>query len=174
MDATDTSGPDTTGRPASRTALLGLVTAALVIAIGLLGAGMLVGAGGGDHAKFHAFLAFFALMPAGILAAQAARRTMAAWAPAVGLWLLAATQLVEGVGALGYGADGYSRANGLVALHDLGLGLAPIGLIGAAVGVAAGIGALVGRRTGRPRVAAGVTVLAALVALVGVAKMIGL
>jgi hypothetical protein len=175
MDATQDRGPDTTrDRPARRTALFWLVAAALVTAIGLLVAGMLVGAGGGDHAKFHAILGLLALMPAGILAAQRGRPTLASLAPTIGLWLLAATQLIEGVGALGYGADGYTRVNGLVALHDLGLGLAPIGLIGAAVGVAAGIGSLVGRRSGHPRVAATVTVLAGLIALAGVAKMIGL
>jgi len=164
-----------TERSAGRTGLRWLVATGLAGAIGLLTASVLVGAGGAaGHAQFHAILALTALIPAGVLMARADRPTLASRGPAIGLWFLAATQLVEGVGALGYGADGYSRANGLVALHDLGLGLAPIGLVGAAVGVAAGIGSLVGRRSHRPRVAVGVTVLAALVALVGVAKMIGL
>jgi hypothetical protein len=172
MDTT----PDTSlDRPTGRRALRRLVAAALLTTIGLLAASVLVGAGSAaGHAQFHAILALAALLPAGILVARTDHPTVASRAPAIGLWLLAATQLIEGLGALGYGADGYTRANGLVALHDLGLGLAPIGLIGAAVGVAAGIGALVGRRTGRPRVAAAVTVLAGLVGLVGVAKMIGL
>jgi len=175
MEPNRNTGADTTmDRPAGRTMLFWLVAGAIIAAIGLLAAGMLVGAGGGDHAKFHVFLALLALVPAGILVARSGRPTVASRAPAIGFWLLAGAQLVEGLGALGYGADGYSRKNDLVVLHDLGLTLAPIGFVGAAIGMAIGIGSLVGRRSGRPRLAAGVTALVAVVGVFGVAKLIGL
>jgi hypothetical protein len=171
----DTASATSMDRSPGRSALRWLVALGLAAAVGLLLASLFLAAGSAaGHAQLHAITGLAALVPAGTLVARVDRPTMASRAPAIGLWLLAATQMIEGLGALGYGADGYTRANGLVALHDLGLGLAPIGLVGAAVGVAAGIGTLVGRRSNRPRVAAGVTVLAALVALVVVAKMIGL
>lgn len=144
-------------------------------AVALLFGSSLAGPGSATgHAQFHGLFALGALIPAGLLVATAKRPTLASLAPVLALWLLAATQLVEGVGALGYGADGYSRVNGLVVLHDIGLALTPIGLIGTAIGVAARIGSLVGQRFGRPRLAAGVTAVVGLVAVVGVAKMIGL
>lgn len=159
---------------AARSVVWPLVAVGLVAAAALLFGSSLIASGRDTgHAQFHALSALMALVPAALLVARARRPTLAALGPAIGLWLLAATQLVEGVGALGYGADG-SRVNGLVALHDLGLAITPIGLIGAALGVAAGIGALVGRRSGRPRLAVGITAVVGLVAVVGVAKMIGL
>jgi hypothetical protein len=168
--------PDTSmDHLAARSGLRWLVALGLAAAVGLfLGSLFLAARSAAGHAQLHAIMGLAALLPAAILVVRVDRPTLASGGPAIGLWLLAVTQLIEGVGALGYGADGYTRANGLVALHDLGLGLAPIGLVGAAVGVAAGIGSLVGRRSGSPRVAAGITVLAGLLALVVVAKMIGL
>ena len=141
----------------------------------LLGGSLFLASGSATgHAQFHAIAALAALLPAGVLVARPHRPTVASSAPVIGLWLLAGAQLIEGLGALGYGADGYSRVNELVALHDLGLTLAPLGFTAAAIGVAVGFGSLIGRRSGRPRLAAGVTVLAGLIGLFGVAKLIGL
>ncbi|HYK95703.1 MAG TPA: hypothetical protein VE011_07570 [Candidatus Dormibacteraeota bacterium] len=117
------------------------------------------------HAQLHAAGALAVLAPALAIAwRQGERHTLASAAPLGGLTALALAQLVESVGGLGYGPDNEQRVNGLVAFHDLGLAIMPIGLVAAVAGTAIGIGALVVQRTGRQALGA---VLAALVLAVG-------
>jgi hypothetical protein len=151
-----------------------IVLAALGV-VGLLGASVVVPAGqASGHAQFHALFALVALGIAGVLVTPPRGTTLASLAPSMGLLVLALAQVVEGVGAFGYGPDGNSRANGLVALHDLGFLLMPVGLMAVAVGVAVGIGAIVARRSGRPKLAVTAGAVVTLGALVAVAKLIGL
>jgi hypothetical protein len=127
------------------------------------------------HAQFHAILALAALVPAIVTALRRrAQPTMASTAPIVGLATFALAQLVESVGGLGYGPDNDVRANGLVAFHDLGLAITPIGLAAALGGVVAGIGVLVGRRSRRPALAVAISMLILVAGGIGVAKLIGM
>lgn len=127
------------------------------------------------HAQYHAILALVVLTPALVIALRRGERpTIASTAPIIGLAALALTQLVESVGGLGYGPDNDVRVNGLVAFHDLGLSITPIGMVAALLGVTAGIGMLVGRRSGRPALAAGVAVLVVVGGGFGVMKLLGL
>jgi hypothetical protein len=127
------------------------------------------------HAQYHAILAIAAAVPALVIALRrGAQPTIASAAPIVGLATLAATQLVESVGGLGYAPDNDTRVNGLVAFHDIGLAITPIGLIAALVGVVVGAGALAGRRSKRPALAAALAALILVVGGIGVAKLIGM
>lgn len=127
------------------------------------------------HAQYHAILALGVLVPALVIAlGRGDQPTIASTAPIVGLATFALTQLVESIGGLGYGPDNDGRVNGLVAFHDLGLAITPIGLVAALVGATAGVAVLVGRRSGRPALAAALAVLLLVVGGVGVAKLIGI
>lgn len=128
-----------------------------------------------EHAQYHAILAIAVLLPALVIALRRdTQPTIASTAPIVGLATLAVTQLVESVGGLGYGPDNDTRLNGLVGFHDIGLAITPIGLVAALVGVVVGVGVLAGRRSGRPALAAGVSVLLLVIGGIGVAKLIGM
>jgi hypothetical protein len=127
------------------------------------------------HAQYHAILALAALLPAVLIAfRRGAQPTIASTAPTVGLAVFAVTQLVESVGGLGYGPDNDGRVNGLVAFHDIGLAITPIGLVSALVGVVVGIGVLAARRSRRPALAAALSALVLVVGGIGVAKLIGM
>jgi hypothetical protein len=123
------------------------------------------------HAYFHAIFALVGAIPAAILAAKAGG---AAWAriAIVGLELLAITQLVEAVGAWGFGPDNDTVVSEVKALHDLGVVLSPVGLIGAVAGVAIGVAAWL-RARGRSMIAVAASGGVAVVGLVVVAKLIG-
>jgi hypothetical protein len=127
------------------------------------------------HAQFHAILALATLLPAlAIAIRRSVQPTIASTAPIVGLATFALAQLVESVGGLGYGPDNEGRVNGLVAFHDIGLAITPLGLVAALAGVVVGIAVLVGRRSRRPGVAAGTAVLILVAGGIGVAKLIGM
>ena len=93
------------------------------------------------HVQYHAVFAIGALIPALVIALRRGDRpTMASTAPIIGLAALAIAQLVESVGGLGYGPDNDGRVNGLVAFHDLGLAIMPIGLVAGTPRVPKGAG----------------------------------
>jgi hypothetical protein len=126
------------------------------------------------HAQVHAIFALVVLLPALALASRrGSRPTIASKAPIVGLATVAVAQLVESVGALGYGPDNDLRANGLVALHDIGLAITPLGLIAALAGITVGIGVLVRRRTGRPALTAALSVVFLIFGGFGLSKLLG-
>jgi hypothetical protein len=126
------------------------------------------------HAQFHAIMALSVLVPAAVIAWRSRGLSTASAAPILGLLAFAAAQLVESVGGLGYGPDNDRRVNDLVAFHDIGLLLTPLGLAAAVLGGAIGLGALIGRRTGRPMVAIAGTLIVLVVGGFGMAKLIGL
>ena len=146
----------------------------IVVGVGaVLAVAMLAGAGivapGSDtgHARFHASTALVALLVAAGILWVRPKPTLANRAPVIGLLALVVAMLIESVGALGFGPDGYGRANQLVVMHDLGLLLTPLAMMLMAVALAASIGALIWRRAPRrkaARVAAALIGLAVLVA----------
>jgi len=103
------------------------------------------------HALFHALFAIGVLGLGGAIIARWPAAGAASLAPAVGCLLMGISQLVEGIGALGYGVDGYIRQNGLVTLHDLGLAITPIGLVAMVLGFGGGATALAARWQGPGR-----------------------
>jgi hypothetical protein len=168
----------TVARPEARAGPLArglLVVAAGFVAMWL--ASFLVAPGAaGDHARFHGLLggAATAVALALALALRARPVAMARGAPIVGLGLFAITQLVEAFGAFGYGPDGNSRVNEMVVLHDLGVSISPVGLIGAIGGSSAGLTAAVAARSSRRGATAVAGAATIAVALILVAKMVGL
>ena len=102
------------------------------------------------HAWFHVL--FFAL-PALVVAAGVIvlwpNAGLASRIPVIGLLALAAAQLIESVGAMGFAADNDARVSGIVVLHDLGLGLSAIGMIAAILGLGVGSGLASWRLRGR-------------------------
>ena len=105
------------------------------------------------HAVFHALFALAVLLPALAIAWRWPAAGLASRAPVLGLLALAAAQFVESLGAFGYAPDNDTRANGMVALHDIGLALTALGLMAAVAGVVLGVMVAAGRRTGTLRLA---------------------
>lgn len=138
-------------------ALLSLVLAATVAA---------------GHALFHLTLGLVGAIPAALLVGRQ-RPTLATLVSAAAFSLLPITQLIEAIGAWGFAPDNDTVTSGIKALHDVGLLLSPIGLLGAVAGAAVGIGSVVARRTQSV-----VAILVALAVVAGgvavVAKMTGL
>lgn len=130
-----------------------IVTRSIALAAAV-GVGLLIGADvfadgeAAGHVRYHALIALVVLAVA-ILPARRAEGSGRAIAPAIGLWLLAAAQLVEAVGGAGFDAANETR-NGIAWIHDLGLGLTVLGLVAAVVGIAVGIRDALARR-GVPR-----------------------
>lgn len=125
-----------------------------------------------DHAYYHVMFGLVGAIPAGILAS---RREPARWRSIAitGLALLAITQLVEAVGAWGFGPDNDTVVSPIKALHDLGLAISPIGLLGAVAALVAAVAvALRARGQGILAVAAAGGI--AIVGLFLVAKLIGI
>ena len=124
------------------------------------------------HAYFHVLFGLIGAVPAGILAA---RPEPARWRSIaiVGLELLAITQLVEAIGAWGFGPDNDSVVSGFKAMHDLGLAISPLGLLGAVGGVALAIGVAL-RAQGRSLLAVLAAGGMAVAGLVVVVKLIGM
>ena len=152
-----------------------LVGSEIVVAAAIVGIGLLVSATlDAGHATYHVIFSMVGLAPAAVLALRRPHGGQATTAPLLGFAVLAATQFVEGIGAFGFGADGNERVNGVVALHDLGLGLAPLGLTAGAVGLALGVARLVAARTKRPLLAALVSVGILAPMLFLIAKLSGL
>jgi hypothetical protein len=127
----------------------------------------------GEHGQYHALFAGVFLAPAIVLALRSPRGGPASTPVVIGLSVAAITQLVEGVGGFGYGPGNADRINALASVHDLGVTIAPIGLVAAALGLTLGIGQLLRPRFGRwPAVALAVIVLAGLGFVI--TKMIGM
>lgn len=159
-----------------------LVTAGLLlIAIFLVVIGLLVEPGGsGGHATLHGLTS--AVVFAGAMAIVMRRRhaTIGTQAPALGLVAFGIATLVEGIGAYGFVGD---ERTDFAVVHDLGIGLAPLGLIALVVGASIGVNAWA--RGTLPRgplgrtVAAGIGVVALLgglavfVTLTGLAPLLG-
>jgi hypothetical protein len=125
-----------------------------------------------DHAYFHVMFGLTGAIPAGILAS---RREPALWRSIAiaGLALLAVTQLVEAVGAWGFGPDNDTVVSPIKALHDLGVAISPIGLFGAVAALAVAMAvALRARGQGMLAIAAAGGI--AVVGLFLVAKLIGI
>lgn len=129
-----------------------VVVAMIVLALAqLVVAGVLADGEAAGHAWFHVlFFVLPSLALAAIIVFRWPDAGLAARLPVLGFCTLAAAQLVESVGALGFGVDNETRVNGIVVLHDLGLGLTGIGLLAALLGSATGLGiaswSLAGRR----------------------------
>ena len=124
------------------------------------------------HAWFHVMFGLIGAVPAAILASNPAPARWRSIA-IVGLELLTITQLVEAVGAWGFGPDNDTVVSPIKALHDIGVVISPIGLIGAVLGVALGV-AVALRARGQSMIAIGAAGAIAVVGLVVVAKMIGM
>jgi hypothetical protein len=147
-------------------------------AIGLIVAAQVIGGEPAAHATFHGLSALVITTTAGLLAWRNPAGRSATVIAVLAGEALAAAWLVEGVGAFGYGSDGYTRANGLVALHDLGAPLTLAGLLSTAVGAPIAIAARLTRdmAAGGRRVAMRGLIAAALIAsaLLVVATMVGI
>lgn len=163
-------------RALRRTLVGRLLGACLLASVGLVILALLLArVASSGHAIFHASSALLVLALGAAIIARWPAAGAASLAPAVGCLLMGISQLVEGVGALGYGVDGNSRQNGLVVLHDLGLAITPIGLVAMVLGFGIAVAALAGRRRGPGRrLAVPLAVAFVIGGLVLVGKMIGL
>lgn len=140
-----------------------VVSAGMVLAVALLaGVGIVAPDNDTGHARFHASTALVALLVAAGILWVRPRPTLANRAPVVGLVALAVAMLVESVGALGFGPDGYARVNDLVVLHDLGLLLTPLAMMAMVLALAIGAGAVIWQRTPGRAAARGAAALAGL------------
>ena len=152
-----------------------LVGAEIAVAVAILGVGVPVAATlDSGHATFHVLFSLVGLVPALGIAIRSPRGGSTSTPPLIGLVLLAGAQLFEGIGAFGYGAGGNGRVNDIVVFHDIGVMLAPLGLIAGALGVAIGIGVLIARRSKRPSLALVISTVLLLGAGFVIAKMIGI
>jgi hypothetical protein len=126
-------------QPAQRssTVVMRAIAIGAVVGIGLLiGAGVIAEGDAAGHVRYHALSALVVLAIAALIARRAAG-SGPAMAPAIGLWVFAAAQLVESVGGAGFDAANEQR-NSLAVIHDLGMVLTLVGLIAAVVGIALG------------------------------------
>jgi hypothetical protein len=139
------------GRSSVRSSQYALVVGGgIVLAIALVvGAGILAEAQATDHARLHAGVALAALLVAGAILRVRPRPSIARRAPVIGLVLFAGAQLVESVGALGYGPDNDTRRNGLAVAHDIGGVATGVALLALVVAVAIAVGALIASRSSR-------------------------
>lgn len=151
-----------------------LVVISAIVAAAMFVIGSLVQAVvAGEHGQFHALFASVFLAPALALAIRRPKGGAASTPAIFGLTVAAITQLVEGVGGFGYGPGNVDRVNALVALHDLGVVLAPIGMVAAALGVTLGVAQLIRPRFG---LAPALVLAAAVMGGLGlvIAKMVGM
>lgn len=130
-----------------------IVAVMVFLALAQLAVAQVVADGGATgHAWVHVLLFVLpSLALAALIVLRWPNAGHAARLPVIGLSTLAAAPLIESVGALGFGVDNESRVNGIVILHDLGLGLTGIGLLAALVGMATGVGIASWRLDGRRR-----------------------
>ena len=128
------------------------VAAEIVIAVALLAsAGIFAESGATDHSRLHAATALVLLIIAGTILHVRPDPSIARRAPVVGLVLLAGAQLVESIGALGYGPDNDTRRHDIVVAHDIGVMATGVGMLAMVVAVAIAAGSLIGRS--RPGIA---------------------
>ena len=122
------------------------VAGEVVIAVALLAtAGILAESGATDHSRLHAAIALALLVIAGTILRVRPSPSIARRAPVIGLVLLAGAQLIESVGALGYGPDNDTRRSDIVVAHDIGLMATGVALLAMVVAVAIAAGSLTGR-----------------------------
>jgi hypothetical protein len=122
------------------------VACEIVVAVALLaGAGILAESGATDHSRLHAVIALTLLLVAGVILRVRSDPGIARRAPVIGLVLLAAAQLIESVGALGYGPDNDTRRNDLVLAHDFGVMATGVAMLAMVVTVAIAAGSLTSR-----------------------------
>ena len=122
------------------------VAGEVVIAVALLAsAGILAESGATDHSRLHATIALALLLIAGIILRFRPDPGIARRAPVVGLLLLAAAQLIESIGALGYGPDNDTRRNDVVLAHDFGVMATGVAMLAMVVAVAIAAGSLTSR-----------------------------
>lgn len=103
----------------------GFVVAGLIVVASAIGRGSV----DSGHAQFHVAIALVMLASAAVLHRVRPAFGTGSRALILGLIAFGAAQLVEAVGGLGFGPDGYGRVNDLAEIHDLGLAVAPIGLV---------------------------------------------
>ena len=124
------------------------VAGEVVVAIALLaGAGILAESQATDHSRLHAAVALAVLAVAAVILGAVPRPSIASRAPVVGLALFAGAQLLESVGALGYGPDNDTRQNSIVVAHDIGVLATGITMLTLFVALAISAGAIVGGRS---------------------------
>ncbi len=130
--------------PRSRYALA--VAGEVVIAVALLAsAGVLAESGATDHSRLHAAIALALLVIAGAILRVRPNPSIARRAPVIGLVLLAGAQLIEAVGALGYGPDNHTRRSDIVVAHDIGVMATGVAMLAMVVAGAIAAGSLTGR-----------------------------
>jgi hypothetical protein len=120
-----------------------LVAMAVVVVLSTAMAGSMAD----GHAKFHVIFGLIGAVPAAVIASRPTPGRAAILA-VVAFELLAITQLVESVGAWGFGPDNSTVVSDIKGVHDLGLALAPIGLVGGVVGLAIVAGEMGRQRLG--------------------------
>jgi hypothetical protein len=122
------------------------VAGEIVIAVALIAsAGILAESGATDHSRLHASIALALVIVAGTILRIRPNPSLVRRAPVVGLVLLAAAQLIESVGALGYGPDNDARRNDIVVAHDIGVMATGVAMLAMVIAVAIAAGALTGR-----------------------------
>ena len=164
------------GRSSARGSRYALVVAGeIVLAIALLaGATVFAEAQATEHARVHAAVGLAVLLLAGLILRARPKPSVASRAPVIGLMLFAGAQLMESLGALGYGPDNDTRRNGLAVAHDVGVLATGLALLALVVAIAIGVGALTSRRSGRGILVPSVVALAIVAAgLIVLARMIG-
>lgn len=138
----------------------------------LVGADVIADGSAAGHVRYHALTAL-AVLAIAVLPARRSDGSARGAAPAIGLWLLAAAQLIEAMGGAGYDAANATR-NDLAVIHDLGMALTLFGLIAAVVGMAIGVRDALARRGVQSGLALGGGVAVLALGLVAIKTLIGL
>jgi hypothetical protein len=149
----------------------GVALAALLLAV----ADLLADGGASSHARSHAAIALGVLIAAGAILWVRPVGGPAGRALVIAFMLVAAGQLIEGVGALGYAADNDTRHSDLALAHDVGSMVAPVALLSLAVAVGIAAAARIAPRSRPAAIARGAVFVGASVAgVVMVAVLSGL
>jgi hypothetical protein len=158
---------------AGRWALVLVAVSAAAAAVMFVVGALVQGLVAGEHGQFHALFASVFVVPALVLAIRRPRGGTTSTPAITGLTIAAITQLIEGVGGFGYGPGNEARVNALAQVHDLGVMLAPIGLVSAALGITVAVAQLIRPRFGLwPALAMAAVVVVGLGVLI--AKLVGM